>query len=139
MTTAGDIMTAGVHCIRAGDTVAEAADQMAELDIGALPICGEDNRLHGMLTDRDIVVKVVAARKDPQRVLAGELAGGVPYTVDVTDGVRKVVSLMAQHQVRRIPVLDRGRLVGIIAQADVATALGNAQAGNMVEAVSLDF
>ncbi|WP_040778856.1 CBS domain-containing protein [Nocardia pneumoniae] len=138
MTTARDIMTPDVECIRSSDTIVTAAQRMAELNVGALPICGEDNRLKGMLTDRDIVVKVIAQRKDPLGVDAGEL-GGELVTVDANDDVRKVMSVMSQHQVRRVPVLENGQLVGIIAQADVATTVENTEAGSTVEAISTDF
>ncbi|MCC3330747.1 CBS domain-containing protein [Nocardia abscessus] len=138
MTTARDIMTPNVECVRSSDTVVAAAQRMAELNVGALPICGEDDKLKGMLTDRDIVVKVIAQRKDPLGVDAGEL-GGELVTVDADDDVRKVMSVMSQHQVRRVPVLEQGRLVGIIAQADVATTVENAQSGSTVEAISTDF
>ncbi|MBF6221661.1 CBS domain-containing protein [Nocardia gipuzkoensis] len=138
MTTARDIMTPNVECVRSSDTVVAAAQRMAELNVGALPICGEDDKLKGMLTDRDIVVKVIAQRKDPLGVDAGEL-GGELVTVDADDDVRKVMSVMSQHQVRRVPVLEQGRLVGIIAQADVATMVDNTQSGSTVEAISTDF
>jgi CBS domain-containing protein len=138
MTTARDIMTPNVECVRSSDTVVAAAQRMAELNVGALPICGEDDKLKGMLTDRDIVVKVIAQRKDPLGVDAGEL-GGELVTVDADDDVRKVMSVMSQHQVRRVPVLEQGRLVGIISQADVATHVDNAQSGSTVEAISTDF
>jgi CBS domain-containing protein len=75
MATAREIMTAYVRCVRASETVLDAASRLAELGVGALPICGEDNRLKGMLTDRDIVVKVLAAGKAPRAVHAGELSG----------------------------------------------------------------
>ncbi|WP_454197410.1 CBS domain-containing protein [Nocardia sp. Marseille-Q1738] len=139
MTTARDIMTPDVECVRSSDTIVTAAQRMAELNVGALPICGEDNRLKGMLTDRDIVVKVIAQRKDPLGVDAGELGGEELVTVDVNDDVRKVMSVMSQHQVRRVPVLENGQLVGIIAQADVATTVENTEAGSTVEAISTDF
>ncbi|MGV9973294.1 CBS domain-containing protein [Nocardia beijingensis] len=138
MTTAREIMTPNVECVRSSDTVVAAAQRMAELNVGALPIRGEDDKLKGMLTDRDIVVKVIAQRKDPLGVDAGEL-GGELVTVEADDDVRKVMSVMSQHQVRRVPVLDHGRLVGIIAQADVATTVENAQSGSTVEAISTDF
>ncbi|MBF6191721.1 CBS domain-containing protein [Nocardia implantans] len=138
MTTAREIMTPNVECVRSSDTVVAAAQRMAELNVGALPICGEDDKLKGMLTDRDIVVKVIAQRKDPLGVDAGEL-GGELVTVEADDDVRKVMSVMSQHQVRRVPVLENGRLVGIIAQADVATTVENAQSGSTVEAISTDF
>ncbi|WP_159930339.1 MULTISPECIES: CBS domain-containing protein [Nocardia] len=138
MTTARDIMTPNVECVRSSDTVVAAAQRMAELNVGALPICGEDDKLKGMLTDRDIVVKVIAQRKDPLGVDAGEL-GGELVTVDADDDVRKVMSVMSQHQVRRVPVLEQGRLVGIISQADVATTVDNEQSRSTVEAISTDF
>ncbi|WP_280248928.1 CBS domain-containing protein [Nocardia abscessus] len=138
MTTARDIMTPNVECVRSSDTVVAAAQRMAELNVGALPICGEDDKLKGMLTDRDIVVKVIAQRKDPLGVDAGEL-GGELVTVEADDDVRKVMSVMSQHQIRRVPVLEQGRLVGIIAQADVATTVENTQSGSTVEAISTDF
>ncbi|MCM6772607.1 CBS domain-containing protein [Nocardia sp. CDC159] len=136
MTTARDIMTPGVECIRSSDTVLEAARKMAHLDVGALPICGEDNQLKGMLTDRDIVVKVIAQRKDPLGVHASELAQGTPVMVQADDDVAKVCEVMSQHQIRRVPVLENDRLVGIVAQADVARQLDNPKAGSVVEAVS---
>src|SRR5919199_4131385 len=76
--TAREIMSGGVDCIGENETVAEAARKMAQLGVGALPICGEDDRLKGMLTDRDIVVKVIAEGKDPNSCRAGELAQGKP-------------------------------------------------------------
>ncbi|WP_067472910.1 CBS domain-containing protein [Nocardia amamiensis] len=139
MTTAREIMTPDVECIRSSDTIVTAAQRMAELNVGAMPICGEDNRLKGMLTDRDIVVKVIAQRKDPLGVDAGELGGEELVTVDANDDVRKVMSVMSQHQIRRVPVLENGQLVGIIAQADVATTVENTEAGSTVEAISTDF
>lgn len=105
---------------------------------GSLPICGEDGKLKGMLTDRDIVVKVVAQRNDPIGVMAGELAEGVPFVVQAGDDVTEVLTAMAEHRVRRIPVLEDRKLVGIIAQADVARALGHDSSGRVVEAVSED-
>lgn len=139
MTLAREIMTPDVQCVRSSDSVVDAAKMMAEMNVGSLPICGEDNRLQGMLTDRDIVVKVIAQRRDPLSYKAGELAQGVPVTVDATDDVLKVMSVMSQHQIRRVPVLDQGQLVGIIAQADVATELGNQETGSVVEAVSTEY
>ncbi|QIS22085.1 CBS domain-containing protein [Nocardia terpenica] len=120
------------------DAVLQAARTMAETGAGALPICGEDGKLKGMLTDRDIVVKVVAQRNDPIGVMAGELAEGVPFVVQAGDDVTEVLTAMAEHRVRRIPVLEDKKLVGIIAQADVARALGHDSSGRVVEAVSED-
>ena len=120
--TAREIMSGGVDCIGENETVADAARKMAQLGVGALPICGEDERLKGMLTDRDIVVKVIAEGKDPNSCRAGELAQGKPVTVGADDSVEELVRTMAQHQVKRLPVIDGHRLVGVVSESDVAGA-----------------
>jgi hypothetical protein len=79
---------------------------MAQLDVGSLPICGEDDRLMGMLTDRDIVVRVLAAGNDPTRTRAAELAQGEPITVAADDSAEDALHTMTEHRVRRLPVLD---------------------------------
>jgi len=113
-------MTGGVECIGEKQTITETARRMAQLDVGALPICGEDDRLKGMITDRDIVVKVLAAGKNPDQVTAGDLAQGKPVTIGADDSVEDLVRTMADHQVKRLPVIDGHRLIGIVTEADVA-------------------
>ncbi|WP_460724048.1 CBS domain-containing protein [Nocardia heshunensis] len=129
-------MTPDCQCARASDSVLTAARQMVDLEVGALPICGEDGKLKGMLTDRDIVVKVVAQRQDPNGVKVSDLAEGIPVVVQADDDVRRVMELMAAHRVRRLPVIDQNRLVGIIAQADIARLLEYRASGEVVEAIS---
>ncbi|AXB43765.1 CBS domain-containing protein [Amycolatopsis albispora] len=136
MTKARDIMTAGAECVRTSDTALDAARRMAELDVGAVPICGEDNRLKGVLTDRDIVVKVLAAGKDPRAIRAGDLAQGEAVTIGADDEAEEILRTMAEHQVRRLPVIDGHDLVGMVSQADVARSLPNPQTGDLVEALS---
>ncbi len=104
--SARDVMTGGAECIGENDTIAAAAKRLAELDVGAMPICGEDNRLKGMLTDRDIAVKIVAQGKDPSSTKAGELAQGKPVTIGADDSVKEALHTMAEHKVRRLPVID---------------------------------
>ena len=118
--TAREIMSGGVDCIGENETVAEAARKMAQLGVGAMPICGEDDRLKGMLTDRDIVVKVIAEGKDPNSCRAGELAQGKPVTIGADDSLEELVRTMAQHEVKRVPVIDGHRLVGVVSESDVA-------------------
>ncbi|GAB3734164.1 CBS domain-containing protein [Amycolatopsis oliviviridis] len=136
MTTAREIMTPGATCVRESDTVHDAAQMLARGQIGALPICGEDNRLKGMLTDRDIVVKVIAEGKDPRAVHAGEVAQGEAVTIGADDDAEEIMRTMTAHQVRRLPVIDGHDLVGVVAQADVARALPNPETGELVEALS---
>ncbi|MEU7785214.1 CBS domain-containing protein [Amycolatopsis sp. NPDC049159] len=138
MTTARDIMTPDATCARESDTVHDAAVTLARKGVGALPICGEDDRLKGMITDRDIVVKVLAEGKDPRALHIGELAGGEVVTIGADDDVAEILRTMSEHRVRRLPVIDGHELVGIVAQADVARALPNPSAGELVEALSYD-
>jgi len=123
MTTIRDIMTAGVTCIGEHESLAVAAQHMRDLDVGALPICGDDDRLHGMLTDRDIVIKAIAAGLDPTTTTAGQLAQGSAYYVDADASVEEMVDVMEEHQIRRLPVMENQRLVGVVAEADITRHL----------------
>jgi CBS domain-containing protein len=135
--TARDIMTAECNCIGERDSVQDAAKRLAELDVGAVPICGEDDRLKGMLTDRDIALKVVAEGKDPASTLTGELATQQEVvTIGADDSVEEAWRTMAEHKVRRLPVIDGQRCVGIVSQADLAVNLEEADVGELVEAIS---
>lgn len=136
MTTAREIMTPSPRCIGVNDSLRIAASVMADLDVGALPICGEDSKLKGMLTDRDIVVSAVAMGMDPETTPAGRLAKGTPVTIAADDDVRIVLERMQRHQVRRLPVIDNHKLVGIVSQADVALSLSAASTGKTVEGIS---
>jgi CBS domain-containing protein len=136
MTTARDIMTSDVTCVGEKESLGDAARKMADLNVGSLPICGEDNRLKGMVTDRDIVLKAVAAGRDPAEVSAGELSTGKPVTIGADDDVAEVLRTMAEHKVRRLPVIDGHQLVGIVAVADVARALPDRPVGDLLDALS---
>ncbi|MFJ7260559.1 CBS domain-containing protein [Streptomyces globosus] len=138
MTTAREIMTPDATCVGAEESVVEAARKMTELGVGALPICGTDNKLKGMLTDRDIVVKVLGQGRDPAEVKAGELAQGEAVTIGADDDTAEILRTMTEHKVRRLPVIDGHTLVGIVAQADVARSLPDPQVGDLVQALSTD-
>ena len=134
--TARDVMTQDAECIGENETAAEAAKKMAQLDVGALPICGEDNRLKGMLTDRDIVVKVLAEGKDPDSTKPGELAEGKPVTIGADDSVSEAIATMKEHKVRRLPVIDGHDLIGIVSQGDLAQHADEEDVGELVETIS---
>ncbi|MCS3843785.1 CBS domain-containing protein [Microbacterium sp. AK031] len=136
MTLTRDIMTAAPRCIGENDSLSIAAALMSELDVGALPICGEDRKLKGMLTDRDIVVRAVAEGLDPESTPARALAQGKPVTVDAADDIRIALDKMQEHQIRRLPVIDDHILVGIISQADIALSLAPEATGVTVEGIS---
>ena len=135
---ARDLMTSPAECIGENDTIDQAAKRLTELDVGAMPICGEDDRLKGMLTDRDIVVKCIADGGDPSSVRAGSLAEGKPVTIGADDDIREALEVMQEYQVRRLPVIDGHDLVGIIAQADIARELSATETAETVAEISED-
>jgi CBS domain-containing protein len=136
---ARDVMSSDCTCVGENETLLDAAKMLADMDVGALPICGEDDRLKGMLTDRDIVVKALAQGKDPASTKAGELGQGDAKTVTIgaDDSIDEALRTMIDHKVRRLPVIDGKRLVGIISQADVATNVDEQKVGDLVEAISV--
>jgi CBS domain-containing protein len=135
--TAREVMSGGADCIGEKETIEAAARKLADLDVGAMPICGEDDRLKGMLTDRDIVVKVIAKGKDPAQTTAGELATqGEVVTIGADDSVDEALSTMTEKKVRRLPVIDGHELIGVVSQADLAQEIDNARVGELVEAIS---
>src|SRR3954452_12861894 len=134
--TAREVMTGGAECVGENDTITDAAKRLADLNVGAMPICGEDNRLKGMLTDRDIVVKVIAEGRDVGSTRAGELAQGKPVTIGADDSVEEALETMIQYKVRRLPVIDGHDLIGIVSQGDLAQHVADDKAGRLVAAIS---
>lgn len=135
MLTVRDLMTAEAAFVGVHDSIVEVARRMRDLDVGALPIRGDDDRLVGMVTDRDIAIRVVAEGVDVTSEV-GALAQGAPVTVGADAPVEEALQSMAEHGVRRLPVLDGDRLVGMLSQADVARSLDEDRTGRLVEAIS---
>ena len=135
MTTAGDIMHRGAQWIPAHETLDRAAQLMRELNVGALPISDENERLCGILPDRDIVVGCVAMGHDPARVTAGDMAKGTPRWIDANADVGDVLHEMEEHQIRRLPVIENKRLVGMISESDLAEHLREDQLADWAESV----
>ncbi|WP_046315196.1 CBS domain-containing protein [Mycobacterium sp. UM_Kg1] len=135
MTIARDIMHADVSCVGEHESLTTAAQRMRDMGVGALPICGADDRLHGMITDRDIVVKCLAAELEPGTMTAGELAQGSTYHVDAEADVAQMLTMMEEHQVRRLPVIEDHRLVGIVTEADIARNLPEHSIAEFVRAI----
>jgi CBS domain-containing protein len=129
-------MSSDCTCVGEKESLQDAARKMADLGVGALPICGADNRLKGMLTDRDIVVKAIAQGRSASDVTAGEFAQGKPVTIGADDDARDILRTMGSHQVRRLPVIDGHDLVGMVSQADIARNLPDDKIGDLVEAIS---
>ncbi|MGW2524075.1 CBS domain-containing protein [Streptomyces sp. NPDC001617] len=135
MTTASDIMHRGAQWIPAHETLDRAAQLMRELNVGALPISDQNERLCGMLTDRDIVVGCVAMGHDPAQVTAGEMAHGTPRWIDAGADVGDVLREMQDHRIRRLPVIENKRLVGMISEADLARHLTEDQIADFAHSV----
>ena len=133
---ARDIMSSGTECVAASDTLEAAARRLAKEGVGSMPICGDDDRLKGMLTDRDIVVRAIARGKDVARTLVSELAEGKPVTIGADDSIRETLATMERAQVRRLPVIDGHRLVGIISAADIARHLPPRKSGKLLQEIS---
>jgi CBS domain-containing protein len=131
-----DAMTSDPRGVETSTPVVEAARLMKSEDVGSLPVL-DGERLVGMVTDRDIVLRVVAEGKDAESTTVAEIASTDLVTVDPQQELDEALRLMAQHQVRRLPVVEEdGRLVGILAQADVAKEGKDAQTGQLVQEIS---
>jgi CBS domain-containing protein len=129
-------MTDRPRCVTPETPVSEAAELMASEDVGSLPILDGDE-LVGVVTDRDIVVRAVAKKKNPQGMPVREVASSELVTVGPEQDLSEALKLMASHQVRRLPVVDEdNHLVGVLAQADVAAGAKEKAVGEMVEEIS---
>lgn len=138
MKKARDIMTANPQCVTPDDSISRAAEIMRDSDVGVVPVVEDQGsmRLAGVVTDRDIAVRVVAEGRGNDCRAREVMSSGLA-TVQPEDGVDRVMELMKREQVRRIPVVEGDRLVGIIAQADVATDVGSdRKTGDVVEKIS---
>lgn len=131
-----ELMTENPRTVSSDATVVEAARVMRDDDVGLVPVVDGD-RLVGTVTDRDIAIRVVAEERDPGSATVREIASTDLVTIDPEQDLGEALRLMAQHQVRRLPVVEEdGRLVGIVAQADVARHGDDTQTGQVVEQIS---
>ncbi len=120
---AGDVMTGGTQCVDENDNLVEAAKKLARLDVEALPICGKDGQLKGVITEGDIVARGLALDKDPTKTKAGEYGYGKPVTIGADDALESALKTMHDHNVRRLPVIDGGSFVGVISQEDIVSKM----------------
>jgi len=131
-----DVMTSNPCSIDAEKSVAYAAKMMREEDVGLAPIV-EGDKLIGMLTDRDIAIRVVAEGRNPEQVKVADVASKQVVTIDPQQDLDDALRIMAKHQVRRLPVVEEdGKLVGVVAQADIAREGDDKQTGELVEEIS---
>ena len=135
--TVREAMHEGAECIGESQTLLDAAKRMSELDVGVLPICGDDDRLKGMLTDRDIVVKALAQGRDPATTTCGEFAQGTVHWIAADASFDEALSMMREHAVKRLCAMDDNkRLIGIVTEADVAAHAPEAKTGELIEAIA---
>lgn len=132
-----DLMTPHPATIAPNASVREAAQLMLQHDVGPLPVV-EGGKLVGIVTDRDLVVRVLADGRDPDSTQVKEACSRDPLTVSPEDSLERTLQLLAENQVRRVPVVDDERLVGIVAQADIARELESSRVGEVVEEISRD-
>jgi CBS domain-containing protein len=137
--TCGELMTPSPTCCQPTHTVVEVAEIMQREDVGLVPVVDEPtHKLIGVLTDRDIVLNVVAAGRDPRGTAVSEVMTTDPASCQEQDSIETVMQEMASRQVRRIPIVDKdGAIIGIVSQADIATRLSNPrETGEVVQAIS---
>ena len=135
MARVADVMTPGVETTTSSEALRDAARTMREGDFGAMPVV-DDGRLVGMLTDRDIVVRAVAEGLDPTSARVGDVASPRPVAVGPDQDLDEAMELMAEYRVRRLPVVDGERLVGVVSQADVALEANEKKTGSVVQEIS---
>jgi CBS domain-containing protein len=131
-----DAMTADPRTVGLSDSVVDAAQIMEAEDVGSVPVVGDDKVLAGMITDRDIVLRVVAAGRDPRSTTAGEVATKQVSPAYPDTPLAEALEQMAYRQVRRLPVIEDDRVVGILAQADVVHEVKDKKAGQLIEEIS---
>jgi CBS domain-containing protein len=138
VTTARDVMNTGVHCVGEDETLTRAAQIMRDEQVGALPICDAGGHLRGIVTDRDIVIRCVASGQDIGSTRISALAQGEPCCVQASSDIEEVLAEMESHQIRRLPVLEDDRLVGMISEADLAHHLSDERLAHFVEQIYAD-
>jgi CBS domain-containing protein len=132
--TARDVMHPGAECIGERESLRRAAQMMRDRGVGSLPICGADDRLKGIITDRDIVITCCAEGKDLDRTTAGELAHGLVW-VDAQTSVEEALAKMEEHRIKRLPLIENHRIVGMISEADLAKELPDSKLAEFVHRV----
>lgn len=137
MATARDLMTSPADTLRESDSITDAAGALARADVGSMPVIDRDEALVGVLTDRDIVVRAVAEGR-VEEATVGDIMSSDVVTVSPDANHEQVLQVLSDNQIRRVPVVDGGKVAGVISQADVARELSNIDTGDVVEAISRD-
>lgn len=131
-------MTKDTEFLKEDASVLDAAKRLVTKSIGAVPVCDSSGHLRGVVTDRDLVIEVVAADKDPSKTKVIDLVHGEAVTIGADDSVEEAIKTMKHHKVRRLPVIDGTKLVGMVSQADIARACPPEKIDELVGAISQD-
>jgi CBS domain-containing protein len=129
-------MHLGAECVPATESLDRAAQMMRDKQVGSLPICGPQDKLIGILTDRDIVVKCIASGKDPAKMTAGDLAQGKAIWVSAEATEDEILEVMQTNMIRRVPVIDGKKIVGMISEADLAQHLSDKKLAQFVSTIT---
>lgn len=132
--TARDVMHPGATCLPEHETLDRAAQMMRDHGVGALPVCSQDDRIMGIITDRDIVIKCVAQGHDPASTRAADLVTGL-VSVTPDTPIQEALDQMERHQIKRLPVVESDHVVGMISEADLARHLPDDQLADFVHRV----
>jgi CBS domain-containing protein len=135
-TTARDIMTPNVNCVGESESLIDAARKMRDLNVGVLRVYGNNDRLTGLMTDRDIVICCVDDGRDPTTTSTGALCDDAPVSIGADDPIEDVLSSMGEYPVRRLPVMDDGHLIGNISESDIAHHAPDKDVADSVQAVT---
>jgi CBS domain-containing protein len=135
MTQVKEVMSSKPKTCTPDASIIDVAKLMAKEDVGPVPIV-QDDRLVGLVTDRDLVLRVLAEGRDPKSMRAADVASSDLVTVSPDDDLDRALQLLAKNQVRRLPVVEGGRLVGIVAQRDIALQGQDRETGQVVEEIS---
>ncbi len=136
MVNVRDVMTEAPKSVLDSDNLVHVARVMRDDDVGVVPVCDSSGKLLGMLTDRDLVVEVLASNDDPTIRQAGEMMRGELHTVEASEPVTRAVETMGRQRIRRLPVVDGGKLVGVVGVADLAKNLPSAAVGELMALIS---
>lgn len=128
-----DVMSGEVHAVERRTPIADAARMMSTYDVGVLPVC-DDGAVNGIVTDRDLVIRHLARNERSERV--EEIMSADVLCIEADAGIEQAEALMSEHQVRRLPVCERGRIVGMVTQGDIARRADPMAVGEMVHAIS---
>ncbi len=137
-----EIMTQNPACSEPGDTVTQVAQLMKRRNVGSVPVVESFGSmvLVGIITDRDLAIKIIAEGRDPAQAKVGEAMTANPISCSPEDDIQRALEIMARNQVRRLPVVERRQVIGIIAQADIATRLNApADTAALVEQISKEW